>query len=177
MAFDLSSYGSALAIINQFVDDRAVKVFEISPMGTAAQVILMGEEIRSLEFIENEARSLFRSQILNSAVIADMHTDLLPIYLSQKSAPLAKCMAVLEGESVAIGLQLAQQYLKNSIQLTDFRVVRTHPKNVIITLTSDAVSKLSEIETANFRRTCIEDLQPPLREIFEIIQPPEAVKN
>lgn len=170
LAFDLSSYGAALAIVNQFVDDKAIRLFEISPVGTSAQLILLSEEIQALEFIRNEAQSLFRAQILASEVVADVHSDLLPTYLSQKSSSLKRAMAVFEGESVALGLQLAQAILKSGLSLVDFRVVRTSPKNVIITATADTTESLLNLKAVSFRRTCLENLQNPLRELFEVVQ-------
>lgn len=176
LTFDLSSYGVALAIANQFADDQAIRIFEISPVGTAAQLILIGEEITSLEFVRSEAQSLFRAQILASEVVANMHADLLPVYLSQKSSPLKKSVVIFEGESTAFGLKLAQQILNDGADLVDFRIVRTFPKNVIITATADQAEGLLRLSAAMFRKTCIQNPQRPVRELFEIVQTSESLK-
>ena len=69
LAFDLSSYGAALSIINQFVDDQSTKVFEVSPSGQSAILILVSQDLIGLQVIKNEAISFYRSEIDRKSVV------------------------------------------------------------------------------------------------------------
>lgn len=168
LVFDLSSYGSALAIINQFVDDDAVKVFEVSPSGQSAILLLVSKESVSLQIIKGEAASIFKSQVLSAAVIEDIHEELLTTYLSQNKTLLSKSIVILESSFVAEGLRLADQLLKAKHTLIDFRVVRTFPKNVILTVGSDNLNPSINIDCTNFKKTYIENIQPILKSFYEV---------
>lgn len=168
IAFDLSSYGAALAIINQFVDDEGVKVFEISPCGTSAILILLAQEINLAQLLKSEIISFFKAQVLNAHVVENIHCDLLPTYLSQNKALLQKNLLVLEGNSIATGLRLADRILKDKHALVDFRVVRTFPKNVILSITTENNIQCLDLDISDFRKTYIEGVQPVLKSYYEV---------
>lgn len=168
LAFDLSSYGAAFAIINQFVDDETVKVFEVSPCGVSANLILLAKESISLQIIKSEAIAIFQSQILSAALIENIHHDLLPVYLSQNKSTLKKSLIIFEGSSVAQGLALAQKALTEKMSLIDFRVIRTFPKNVVISVTADSSTPALSTEEFDFKKTHIENIQPSLKSFYEI---------
>lgn len=167
-AADLSSYGSAMALINKYVDDENVKVFEVSPCGQSAILILLSKELMSLQIVQNEGLALLKSQILDSCIIENVHEDLLPTYLSQNKTKLDKVMAVLEGGSISEGLTLANELLNEGLRLVDLRVVRTHPKSVMITVTGANAMAMAHFENREFKYTYIENLQPALKAFFEI---------
>ena len=167
-AIDFSSYGAALAIINKYVDDENINVFEVSPCGQHAILILLAKDSVSLQLIKSECQSFLKSQILDSAIIENFHTDLLPTYLSQNKTKLGKVMAVLEGGSVSSGLFLANELLNQNLQLVDFRVIRTSPKNVVITVTAERAMAMAHFQNQDFKYTYIEDLQPSLKAFFEM---------
>lgn len=168
---DLASYGSALAIINQFADDNDVKVFEVSPIGQAALLILMTQEAMAVEVLKNEILSQWAFAVTNLTTIQEIHDDLLKVYLSQKQAPIDKNILVLESQFVSEALSMADILLKNAVQLLDLRIVRTYPSNTIITATSPDKNKLLEFSKANKRlkSTLITEPQPILKSFFEII--------
>ncbi len=168
LVFDLSSYGAAFAMINQFVDDEAVKVFEVSPCGQAAILILLAKEIISLQIIKAEAAAIFSSQILATALIENIHADLLPTYLSQNKSPLNKAVAILEGSMIALGFSLAQKALLASNTLIDFRVIRTFPINVVITVSAESADSLVNSDGYDFKKTYIDKVQPSLKSFYEI---------
>lgn len=171
IALDLSSYGMALSIINRFVDDDTIKVFEISPCGQSAILILVVKEINTLLVLKSEITSFFKSHILDVRVIADFHAELLPTYLSQTKAKISKSLLILEGSSVAIGLEIADKLLKENHILIDFRVVRTFPKNVILTISEASgknLNQLLDINFLEFKKTFIDNVQPPLKSYYEI---------
>ena len=168
LAFDLSSYGAALAIINQFVDDENIKVFEVSPCGQAAILILVAKEINLLHIVKAETDSIFKSQILTSLLIENAHADLFPAYLSQNKSKLNKSLIILEGSSVAEGLFLADKLLVDKNILVDFRVIRTFPKNVIITFSAETKSSPIYLNGLDFKTTYIENIQPCLKSFYEI---------
>lgn len=166
-AADLSSYGSALAIINKFVDDENVKVFEVSPCGQGGILLLVAKEILPLQILKSECEAMLKSQILNSCVIENCHEQLLKTYLSQNKTKLNKVMAVLEGSFVSSGLFLANELLNENLQLVDFRVIRTFPKNVVITVTAERAMAMAHFQNLDFKYTYIEDIQPSLKAFYE----------
>lgn len=168
IALDLTSYGAAFAIINRFVDDDGIKVFEVSPCGQTAILILLAKEITSAQILISEIASFFKDQVLNIALIENAHTDLLPTYLSQNKTSLNKNLLILEGSSVALGLHLADKLLKQKYALVDFRVIRTFPKNVIISATTASMTELLDIDCANFKKNYIEEVQISLKSFYEI---------
>lgn len=168
LALDLSSYGAALAIVNQFVDDAAVKVFEISPCGQSAVLILVSKENISLQIIKAETNSIFRSQVLSSALIENVHEELLPTYLSQNKARLSHSLIILESSSVATCFFMADKLLKAKYSLIDFRVVRTFPKNVILSVGTDNLSQPINFSGLDFKKTYIENIQPILKNFYEV---------
>lgn len=170
LSFDLTSYGAALALVNRFVDGDAVKDFELSPTGTEAQLILLSQDALALQMIKSESQSYLGSQILASALIENINEDLLTTYLSQNKVSLKKCLAILELNTVSQGLLAAQSLLVKGISLVDFRVVRTSPKNVIITVTDDSAEACDFITLSPMKKTVLTDLQPNLKSYYEIIK-------
>jgi len=168
LAFDLSSYGAAFAIINQFVDDEAVKVFEVSPCGPSAILILLSKDAISLQIVKSEVDVIYKSQILSSVLIENIHPELLPAYLSQNKTKLNNSLIILEGSFVAASLSLAQKALEEKNALVDFRVVRTFPKNVILTITAASVDQLVNSDAFDFKKTYIENIEPSLKSFYEI---------
>lgn len=168
IAFDLSSYGAALALVNQFVDNDGCRHFELSPCGGAAQLILAVRDTISLNIIRESAVSILKSQILDVQIIENIHPQLLPCYLSQTKVALQKRLYVFEGPFVASALVLMQELLKQGAEPVDFRVVRTSPKNVILTVTCDNVLNTSAVEIAQFKKTEIEAIQPSLKDFFQV---------
>lgn len=168
LAFDLSSYGAALSVLNRFADDRVIKVFEVSPCGTGAQLILLGDDVLPLQVAQQESESLFRSQILASVLIENVQHDLLPVYLSQKTVPVGDALGVLEGGHVSAGLSLANRLLRDGFSLVDFRVIRTFPKNVVLTVTGTS-AQLAALNSLDFKKTCIESVKSPLKSLFEVL--------
>jgi hypothetical protein len=168
ISFDLSSYGTALSILNQFADGDNIKDFEVSLSGTSAQLILLSQDMVSLQVLKGEAQSLFKSQILDVQIIENIHADLLPTYLSQNKPQILNSMAVLEGVFVSTGLMLLQQALVNNIYVVEFRVVRTFPKNVILVLTSQNTESFSKISSVNFKLSQISNVEKTLKSYFEI---------
>lgn len=164
----MSSYGTALSILNQFADGENVKDFEVSLCGTTAQLILLSQDVISLQVIKGEAQSLFKSQILDVQIIENIHENLLPVYLSQNKPQIQTSMAVLEGVFVSTGLQLLQQALMLNIGVVEFRVVRTSPKNVIIILTGTSEDAYRKISSINFKLSQINKVEKTLKSYFEI---------
>lgn len=168
ISFDLSSYGTALSILNQFADGENVKDFEVSLCGTSAQLILLAQDTVSLQVIKGEAQALFKSQILDVQIVENIHVDLLPAYLSQNKPQIQNSMAVLEGIFVSTGLVLLQQALLAGFGVVEFRVVRTAPKNVILILTSNNEADFIKINSMNFKLNQISKVEKILKSYFEI---------
>ncbi len=168
LAFDLTSYGAALSIINQFVDDGVVKVFEVSPCGQLGILILVAHDFVSLQIIKSEVLSSYGSQILEHSIFENVHSEVLLTYLSQNKPLLASTMVVFEGPFVSKALHMADQQAKAGNTLIDFRVIRTSPKNVILTVGTQAAESTTNIDYLNFKKTQIDKLQPSLRAFFEV---------
>lgn len=166
LSFDLTSYGAALGLINQFVDDEAIKVFEVSPVGNSAQLILLAKDLVSLQVVKAQSESILKSQVLDSCLIENINENLLPTYLSQNKTNIAKNIAVFEGTYVSAGLLLAQKLLMGRAALLDFRIVRTNPKNVILTATSDQSGIYDGIDIGHFKKTIIENVQSTLKNYY-----------
>ncbi|MCC2680064.1 MAG: hypothetical protein K0R29_2640 [Pseudobdellovibrio sp.] len=168
IAFDLSSYGAALALVNQFVDNDGCRDFELSPCGTSAQLILLVRDALSLKVIREQASSLLKSQILDVQTVENINSQLLPCYLSQTKTSLQKKLYVFEGIFVASGLALMQELLSQGAQPVDFRVVRTSPKNVILTVTGESALDTTAAGRLQFKTTVIDSIQPSLKEFFQV---------
>jgi hypothetical protein len=168
LSFDLSSYGAALALVNQFVDGDSCKDFELSPCGASAQVILLFKDEMALKIVQENAVSYFRSQIKDVKAVVNVNEKLLPCYLSQNKVQLQSKMYVLEGSFVSSGLMLMQNLLKQGAEPVDFRIVRTEPKNVILTVTADTPPDLTLADQLQYKATAIESVQPALKEFFQI---------
>lgn len=169
LTFELSSFGAALSVINHFVDDKAVKVFEVSPCGSAAVLILLGQDVLSLQILKSEAQARFRSQILESSIVEYAHGELLPAYLSQNKTGLSTSMVFLEGASVAKGISLGDFILKAGHTIIDFRIVRTNPKNVILTVGTETLSYFENFDSQDFKKSYVDKVQPSLKAFFEVL--------
>jgi hypothetical protein len=170
LSFDLTSYGAALSIVNRFVDGETVRDFELSPLGVEAQLILLASDAMALQLIKNESQSYLGSQVLESVLIENIHDDLLPVYLSQNKTALKKSLTVLEFSSVSKGFTAAQSLLLKGVSLVDFRVVRTAPKNVIITATAESTTACDFLMLTPMKKTVLTDLQPSLKSYYEILK-------
>jgi len=171
LVLDLTKIGTAYQMINSFVDDEAVHVFEISPIGTNAVFILGANDLITLQLVQQQAVSFFKSDILNIRLIDDVHPTVLLAYLSQSSVALNKHIAVIEETSFALAFHAAQTAAKLGVGLVDFRAVRTGVPNLMITLTSDSIEKLAKAgELSSLSKfTMINDVQKPLRAYFEVL--------
>jgi len=109
LSFDLSSYGAALSVVNQFVDGDDCRDFELSPCGISAQLILLFKDEMTLKIVRENAGSYFKSQIKDVKSVENINEKLLPCYLSQNKTELKKNLVVLEGGFVSSGLQLMQK--------------------------------------------------------------------
>jgi hypothetical protein len=168
LSFDLSSYGAALAMINHFVDGDACRELELSPCGISAQLILLFKDEMALKIVSENAISYFKSQIKDLKIVSGIHEKLLPCYLSQNKVELKKKMVILEGGFISSGLLLMQNLLEQDADPVDFRIVRTEPKNVILTVTTDSDLNLSMADTLQFKSTVVDSIQPALKNFFQI---------
>ncbi|MBC7465479.1 MAG: hypothetical protein H7256_05755 [Bdellovibrio sp.] len=171
LVFDLTKLGAAYQIINSFVDDEVVHVFEVSPLGTSAVLILASNDIITLKFIEKECQAFFKSDILNMAFLENVDEKIIEAYLSQNQTAVQKHLAIVEENSFAGAFQVANHALKQGIHIVDFRVVRTSIPNLILTLTSDSIEILSQLAQPQqlLKLTVIENSQKPLKSYFEIL--------
>lgn len=172
LVLDLSSYGSALAIINQFADGKNVVVFEVSPIGTAALLILEIKDRIASHLVKNEIGSFYKSSILSSRLLETFDTSLLKVYLSQNQDEVAKHLLIQEFSFVSEAFAAAQDLLTQQVRVIDFRVIRTFPMNVILTSTSDHIEKLVGIKNIGFPRagTVVEKVEPVLKEYYQIVK-------
>lgn len=167
LSFDLTSYGAAMSIVNQFVDRDAVRDFELSPCGAGAQLILLARDAMTLNVLRGEAEALFKSQIIDSSVVENLHTNLLETYLAQNKVSVDAHLLVLEGSSLSEGFSLADKLLKNSLNVLEFRMIRGASKNVMITATDNSLNKLSEFGCGSFKKTIIENVQSTLKSYWQ----------
>ena len=167
---DLSSYGSALALINELCDDEGVKVFEVSPMGSGALLIMMTKEITAAAIVKSQIQSQMNPSVLNICLIENAHDELLKTYLSQTQVKVEKNIIVIECAFVSEAIVVANQLLSDSVNLLDLRVVRTFPSNTIITATATQAEKLLESVKgkANTKYNLIVNPQLVLKSYFEI---------
>lgn len=171
LVLDLFSYGSALSILNQYVDDDQIKVFEISPTGSAATLILWIRDVMTANVLKKDIESQFKASLHSVSLIENLNEELLPTYLSQKQGPLFKKMLVAESNSLANSFLVADGSLKENYSLVDFRVVRTHPKNVILIFSADdfKINFIETLQEKDFHLTQIDHLSATLKSYFEII--------
>lgn len=168
LVLDLSSYGSALAIINQFCDDKSVQVFEVSPLGTAGLLILDIKDPIAGTLLKNDIFSIHKNFILSYRLIEEYDLQLLKVYLSQNKPEIQKHLFVQEFSFVSEALAAAKEWMQKSIQLVDLRVIRTFPTNIILTVTTDDFEQLLQLKNLGGPRTStlIENVEPSLRQYF-----------
>lgn len=177
MVFDLSKLGTAYQIINSFADGETLHVFEISPIGAQAVLILMSKDLILLQLVHGQSVTLYKSEILNSVIIENIDAKILNPYLSQPNEPgqpQAKAksnLLVLETNGFATAFAKAKQLVDLDLVIVDFRAIRTCPPNLIITATSDSVEKLSQFvnQDTSSKATVIPKVQGLLRSYFEIL--------
>jgi hypothetical protein len=172
LILDLSSYGSALAIINQFCDGKSVEVFEISPIGTAAILILEIKDRIASTLLKNEILSFFKSSILSSRLIEKYDLRILKVYLSQNNDSISNHLLIQEFSFVSEAFVAAQELLSKNISVIDFRVIRTFPMNIILTSSDDSMAKLVESKNLGSPRvaTLIEKVEPTLKEYYQVVK-------
>ncbi len=170
LCLDLASYGTALAIINQFCDDDQAKVFEVSPVGTAGILILLIQDQTTAELLKNEIFSYYKASILSSSLIIDLNVSLLKTYLSQNVPVVATNLLIQEFSFVSEGFTAADILFLNKIDLVDFRVIRTYPLNIILVSTSKDLAGLQLANEKIRSRTyaIIPKVEPVLKQYFEI---------
>ncbi len=167
LSFDLTSYGAAMSIVNQFVDHEEVRDFELSPCGSGAQLILLGRQAISLSVLRGQAESLYKSQIIDSSVVENIHPQLLETYLAQNKVSVDAHMIIFEGSSLSEGFSLANEILNKSLNVLEFRMIRGASKNVMITVSDNNLNLLTEISCGTFKKTVIENIQTPLRSYWQ----------
>lgn len=172
VVIDLSSYGSALALLNQFGDDVDVKVFEVSPMGSGALLVLLTKEAMAASVLKAEIIAHWAPSIVHIEVISDAHPDLLSTYLSQATAAVTTNILVLESAYVSQAMRAADLLLKKSISLIDFRIIRTFPSNSILIASHNQVSELVNFSNGNekLKPTIISNVSENLRSYFEVLK-------
>lgn len=170
--FDFAKVGTAYLIINSFVDEVVIQVFEISPVGGRAVLILRSADKLALEFIYQQCLTLHGSDILECAFIDELDENIVACYLSQNHPTLKKNLFVVEERFVSKAFLIAKSLLEEGLVLIDFRVVRTDPPNIIITSSDDSIDRLSLFMQSNklLKSTIIENVQKPLQSFFQIIK-------
>lgn len=174
LVFDLSKLGTAYQIINSFVDCETLQVFEISPIGAQAVLILMSKDLILLQLVHSQSESLYKSEILSSVIIKNMDSKILNPYLSQPNHPpteIKSNLLVIELNAFAAAFAKAKQLTDSGVDIIDFRAIRTCPPNLIITATSDKIEKLSQFvnQDVSSKVSIIPQLQSSLRSYFEIL--------
>lgn len=169
LILDLSSYGVALSIINQFCDDKDVRVFEVSPIGTVALLVLLVKEKTLAAILKNEIFSFYKNSVLSMRLIENFDPQILMVYLSQNKAEVLKNILVQEFSFVSEAFAAAQLLLEKKISLIDFRVVRTYPLNAILISTSAEIESLIQIKSqvSGKTQTLIEKTEPTLKAYFQ----------
>lgn len=172
LIFDLSKLGAAYQLINSYVDNDVVNVFEVSPLGTAAVLILASNDVMALQLIQKEGSSFFKNDILETALIENVNDTVLQTYLSQNVPNIKKHMAIFEDTTFSAAFKLANLLVASGLELVDFRVVRTNPPNLILTASADAIDKLSAVDISKEKTkvSIIDSVQKPLRSYFEVIK-------
>lgn len=170
LILDLSSYGAAFSIVNHFSDDDQIKVFEISPLGNRAILILSVKDHLVLDIIEKEILAFHKSNILFFSKIKNIKEEVLLCYLSQNKPSISKHMLIQEFSNVSDAFTQAQKHADKQIQLVDFRVVRTQIPNIILTST---IAEIEQIETVschleNAKNTLIPNVSSVTKKYFEI---------
>ncbi len=171
LIFDLTKLGAAYHLINTFADEQEINVFEVSPVGTQAVLILTCRDLVSAQLIYNQCLSLCRSDILAAALVESMKDCVLSAYLSQQKPSLGENILVSEMQFFSQAFELAQKLIQADIALVDFRAVRTSPANLIITSTSHSAEVLNRFMTENafVKMTLIPSVRPVLKSYFEIL--------
>lgn len=170
LVIELSNLGSAYSIVNQFAEIDSVDVFEISPIGAGSILILSSSDALSAEILYNNIKTNYKNSILNIQLILEIQTEVILTYLSQNKPNLKKHLAVIEAGSVANMFMYANKLLDKKIELIDFRLIRTRPANVILTVTTDNIETLSQLNFTDAHVTIINDLQPVTKSYFEIVK-------
>ncbi|MFZ3230168.1 MAG: hypothetical protein WA160_08180 [Pseudobdellovibrio sp.] len=171
LVIDLTKLGAAYSIINSFVDGVVVHVFEVSPIGTGAVLILASKDIIALKFIEKETTSFFKADVLSIGLIENISEELIAAYLSQNTPKIAKNLLVIEEKSFAKAFQVGFAASNKAIKIVDFRVIRTSSPNLILTFSDDSIEKLNQLsgDLAVSKFTVIEKIQPTVKAFFETL--------
>lgn len=171
LVLDLSSYGAALAIINQFCDEKSVEVFEVSPVGTAALLVLEIKDRIASTLLKNEIYSFYKNNILSFRLLEKFDLKLLKIYLSQNQDLVAKHLLVQEFSFLSEAFAAGQELMVQKVNVIDFRVIRTFPMNIILTSTSDDMEQLVKVKNLGSPRvsTIIGKVEPILKEYYQIV--------
>lgn len=163
--------GAAYQIINLFADEQALHVFEVSPIGTQALLILSCKDLISAQLVYNECLSLHRSDVLASVIIENVNDSILNAYLSQEKPSLSTNILVIETQYFSHAFEAAKKLVQADIAVVDFRAVRTSPASLIVTGTNSSAENLNQFMSKNLfgKMTLIPDVQPVLKAYFEIL--------
>ncbi len=170
--FDLAKIGTAYLIINSFVDEAVIQVFEVSPIGGRAVLILRSADSMALEFAYRQCLTLHKADILNHSFIPQLDENIMSCYLSQNHPTLKKHLFVAEEHFLSTAFNIATSLTEEAFTLIDFRVVRTDPPNIIITSSDDSIERLNLFMQKNnlLKATLIANVQKPLQAYFQIIK-------
>lgn len=168
--FDLSKVGTAYQIINSFVDEVTIHVFEICPLGSQAVLMLSSNDLIALQFIYNQCLTMHKADILNSAIIADLNSEIIETYLSQNKPQVAESILIVESEAFSAAFKFAKELAVAKVSLIDFRAVRTSPPHLIITATGKTEVLAGFVNSNSMvKTTLIDQVQKPLKGYFEIL--------
>lgn len=168
LVFDLTKLGAAYQIVNMFTDSEAIHVFEISPIGTQAVLILMSKDLILLQLIQNQCQSLYAADILSSSLVEKVQSHVLDPYLSQQKPHIESNLLFVETTFFSTAFKTAQNLVDKGLFILDFRAVRTSPPNLILTATSESVEKLNQfmLDYPQEKMTLIPKVQKKLKSFF-----------
>ncbi len=171
LVFDLTKLGAAYQIINLFADEQTIHVFEISPVGTQALLILSCKDLVSAQLIYNQCLNLYRSDVLASVLIENVNDSILNAYLSQQKPSLSINILVIETQYFSHAFEAAKKLVQADSAVVDFRAVRTSPANLIVIGTNSSAENLNQFMLKNSfgKMTLVPDVQPVLKAYFEIL--------
>ena len=172
LVFDLTKIGTAYQIINSFADADTVNVFEISPIGSQALLILMCKDLSASQLFYNQCISLFKSEIIDCVLIENIDDQVVDAYLSQNQSVLQSNMLVVETNTFAKAFLCAHKLQQKKLSVIDFRAVRTSPPNLIIVCSDELEQEMLNFMESNpfVKTTFIPQTSAILKSYFNIIK-------
>ena len=143
---ELTSLGFAYSLVQHYSKNAQIKIFEASPTPRGAILILMSSSSKSLETIATEILSNDQNKpfIENSWLGQNLSESLIEAYLNQVLAPLKENLILIETESVCEAVKAAAMALENSLEICEFRTLRSAVYKCCLSLTS--IHSKNEIE-------------------------------